>query len=288
MVIFNFFGYNIVGFPSSGARISSFFNDELIMGSYLSRLFPLLFALFLIKEKQKFEIYYIGFLFILVDVFIYISGERTAFFFLNLSTVFIIILIKKYQKFRFVTLFISIVLVSILTFSSDKISERMIKSPVESMGLLKDSQTKNIFTPNHDSLIKTAYNMFLDKPLIGHGPKSFRLICKNEKYQVGILPCSTHPHNFYIQLLAETGIVGFLFLLIALSYVIYTASRQLKTIMFRQKRFLSDYQVCLLAGILITVWPFSPNGNFFNNWLMIVYSLPVGFYLQSVFTKKKD
>ena len=185
------------------------------------------------------------------------------FFFLNLSTVFIIILIKKYQKFRFVTLFISIVLVSILTFSSDKISERMIKSPVESMGLLKDSQTKNIFTPNHDSLIKTAYNMFLDKPLIGHGPKSFRLICKNEKYQVGILPCSTHPHNFYIQLLAETGIIGFLFLLIALSYVIYTASRQLKTIMFRQKRFLSDYQVCLLAGILITVWPFSPNGNFF-------------------------
>ena len=283
-----FFGYNIVGFPSSGARISSFFNDELIMGSYLSRLFPLLFALFLIKKKQKYEIYYIGFLFILVDVLIYISGERTAFFFLNLSTVFIIILIKKYQKFRFVTLFISIVLVSILTFSSDKISERMIKSPVESMGLLKDSQTKNIFTPNHDSLIKTAYNMFLDKPLIGHGPKSFRLICKNEKYQVGILPCSTHPHNFYIQLLAETGIIGFLFLLIALSYVIYTASRQLKTIMFRQKRFLSDYQVCLLAGILITVWPFSPNGNFFNNWLMIVYSLPVGFYLQSVFTKKKD
>ena len=283
-----FFGYNIVGFPSSGARISSFFNDELIMGSYLSRLFPLLFALFLIKEKQKFEIYYIGFLFILVDVLIYISGERTAFFFLNLSTVFIIILVKKYQKFRIVTLFISIVLISILTFSSDKISERMIKSPVESMGLLKDSQTKNIFTPNHDSLIKTAYNMFLDKPLIGHGPKSFRLICKNEKYQVGILPCSTHPHNFYIQLLAETGIVGFLFLLIALSYVIYTASRQLKTIIFRQKRFLSDYQVCLLAGILITVWPFSPNGNFFNNWLMIVYSLPVGFYLQSVFTKKKD
>jgi O-antigen ligase len=30
------------------------------MGSYLSRLFPLLFALFLIKKK-KFEIYFIGF-----------------------------------------------------------------------------------------------------------------------------------------------------------------------------------------------------------------------------------
>ena len=81
---FQFFvGYNLVGFPIPGAglRLSSFFGDELIMGSYLSRLFPLLFALFLIKKKNKFEIYYIGFLFILVDVLIYISGERTSFFF---------------------------------------------------------------------------------------------------------------------------------------------------------------------------------------------------------------
>ena len=59
------------------------------------------------------------------------------------------------------------------------------------------------------ALIKTAFNMFLDKPILGHGPKMFRVICKNEKYQVGIKPCDTHPHNFYIQLLAETGIIGF-------------------------------------------------------------------------------
>ena len=43
----------------------------------------------------------------------------------------------------------------------------------------------------------------------------------------------------------------------------------------------------LLAGILITVWPLTTNGNFFNNWLMVVYSLPVGFYLQSFYGKNK-
>ena len=283
-----FTGTNLVGFKISGNRISSFFGDELIMGSYLSRLFPLFFALFLLKEKNKYEIYYIGVLFILIDVLIYISGERTAFFFLNLSTLFIIILIKEYQKFRLITFLLALVIIGSLSFNSEELSNRMIKGPAESMGLLKESQSKNIFTPNHDSLIKTAFNMFLDKPILGHGPKSFRLICKEENYKVGINPCSTHPHNFYIQLLAETGIVGFSFLLISFFYVLYCFYRQLKSIFFKQKRYLSDYQVCLLAGILISVWPFSPNGNFFHNWLIIVYSLPVGFYLQSIYSKKKS
>ena len=68
--------------------------------------------------------------------------------------------------------------------------------------------------------------------------------------------------------------------------VFYAAFKHLIFIIFMQKRFLTDYQVCLLAGILISVWPFSPNGNFFHNWLMIVYSLPVGLYLQSIYSKK--
>ncbi|MDA9880677.1 O-antigen ligase family protein [Candidatus Pelagibacter sp.] len=281
-----FIGTNLIGFKISGIRVSSFFGDELIMGSYLSRLFPLLFALFLVKKKQIFEIYFIGFLFILVDVLIFMSGERSAFFFLNLSTVFIIILIKEYQKFRLITFFIAIVCVIILSLNSSNLNERMFKGPAEDMGLVKSSKEAVIFSKAHDSLIRTAYDMFKDQPILGHGPKMFRVKCKDEKYATGIKSCMTHPHNFYVQLLAETGIFGFLFLFSALVFVIYTALRQFKSIIFSQKRFLTDYQVCLLAGILITVWPLTTNGNFFNNWLMIVYSLPVGFYLQSIYYKK--
>ena len=147
------------------------------------------------------------------------SGERSSFFFLNLSTVFIIILIKEYQKFRLVTFIIAIICVVILSLNSSKLNQRMFIGPAEDMGLIKSSKEPVIFSPIHNDHIRTAYNMFKDKPIFGHGPKMFRVICKDEKYAVGRFPCSTHPHNFYIQILAELGIVGFLFILTFFLYL---------------------------------------------------------------------
>ena len=282
-------GTNIVGLPKAGDRISSFFGDELIMGSYLSRLFPLMFALFVIKEKKNiYESYSMGIVFILIDILIYVSGERAAFVLFNISTIFIIILIKEYQKFRLVTFIVALFFIGSITYFDDGVRKRMINTTAEQMGLTSNSKQKSIFTPEHDILIRTAYNMFLDKPLVGQGPKMFRVLCKDEQYAVGRLPCAAHPHNFYVQLLAETGIIGFSFLFSVFAYVLYCAYRQFKSMVLRQKRYLSDYQVCLLTGILITVWPITTNGNFFNNWLMIAYSLPLGFYLHSIYGKNKE
>ena len=54
-----------------------------------------------------------------------------------------------------------------------------------------------------------------------------------------------------------------------------------------RKRNLTNYQIILSVTTLITFWPFSPAGNVFNNWLLIVYSLPLSFYFNEFFGYKK-
>ena len=303
----HFTGINFFGAKISGIRVSSLFGDELILGSYLSRLFPLFFAIFVIKKnKSKLEIYYVSVLFILIEVLIFISGERTAFFLLNLSTIFIIIFISKYKLLRLTIFLVSFTIIGILNFSNENLYFRYVELTIQNIGLtnyfksdslnnLEKPNQNNIenleyqnterlyfFSPGHDSLVRTGFNMFLEKPILGFGPKLFRFNCDDLRFAEGVTPCDTHPHNFYIQLLAETGLIGFLFLFGLLLYFIFLVLKHTIFYFFHNKKLLSDYQICLLSGLLITIWPLIPSGSIFNNQLMLFYGLQMGFFKKSI------
>ena len=103
-----------------------------------------------------------------------------------------------------------------------------------------------------------AINIWKDKPFFGSGLKSFRVLCGFEKYKTisknDANRCSTHPHNFYFELLAETGIFGF-FLLV--SFFIIT----LKRINF----FKNKNRIFFLIIFIISIWPIGTSGSLFNN-----------------------
>ena len=116
--------------------------------------------------------------------------------------------------------------------------------------------------------------MFKDKPILGHGPKLFRIVCKDYKYNKTEDVCSTHPHNFYLQLLAETGLLGFYFILIALFFVLKEA-----ILILLKKKYASSQEICLLGAFFLTLWPLVPNGNLFNNYMLVNLSIIIVFYL---------
>ena len=48
---------------------------------------------------------------------------------------------------------------------------------------------------------------------------------------------------------------------------------------FKKFFLISDANLCFFAAIYINLWPIVPTGSFFNNWLSIIYFLPIGLIL---------
>ncbi len=278
---------NIFGNPvdQGSKRIRLLFNDQYILGSYLSRLFPVFLALTLLlfKDKKNFIIL-ISCLFVLIETLIFLSGERVAFFFNTLSAFFVIIMIKNYKKIRLITLLLSFFSIILITIYDDTAKKRIWDQTINQLGI--NSTKLNIFSEVHQSHYLSAYKMFQDNKLIGIGIRNFRNYCDEGRYKTHKSSCSTHPHNTYVQLLSETGLIGFAFGLILFFYFAFKMLNHLKGALFKKHYLFNDFQICLLAAIFITIWPFAPSGNFFNNWISIIYYFPVGFFLWSV--KNKD
>ena len=258
-------------------RISGLFGDELIIGSFLSRLLPLLLICYVFIKDEKINKNIIFLTFLFIYLCIVFSGERTSVFF-SIITIFTIIVIFGENIFKKIVLFFIFFSFTIaLIFSNQILFDRIFK---ETNNQIFENKKINIFSKEHTSHYQTAYKMFLDNPILGHGPKSFRIICNDKKYYKNIHSCTTHPHNTYLQLLAETGLISTLmvFFIFILNSFFYTK--------YLFKSIKNINQISFYLPFIITLFPFVPNGNFFNNWLSIVSYLSVSVSVYFIFYKK--
>ena len=119
--------------------------------------------------------------------------------------------------------------------------------------------------------------MYEKNKFFGVGNKMFRKLCNNKDYYYNEFSCSTHPHNTYVQILAENGLVGMLFITTLFIYITAILFKEFIVRNFKKIKTLDDKALLILIGIFLNLWPIIPTGNFFNNWLSILIYFPIGF-----------
>ena len=288
-----FTGENLLGLEIQNQRISSLFGEEKVLGTFLVRMIMLLIGIKIFLNEKNFKIH-IAFFLLTTDILIFLSGDRAPFFLLNLSAIYLIVMCKDLKLLRSVILFTSIVIILAISLSDSQVKDRVFTKTFEDFGLLdskpiytiENNRSNFIMSPQHENYYTVAYRIFRDKPYFGSGTSSFKYLCNEDKFKIDQYSCSSHPHNIYLELLAETGLVGFGFIFSLLLFLVYFSLKHLYSKFFFKKIVFKDYEICYLACFLITLWPLIPTGSFFNNWLSILYFLPIGFFISSKIDKK--
>ena len=287
------FEYNnenrIYGFKSIyEARISSFFGDEYIMGSYVVRLLPLLiFSLLWLNIKPSLFYFILFITFVISGILILLSGERAAFLLFFIVFTFFILL-KNFRIFFFINVILFFTIFSYLI-QNQNIKERF-------LGFLKKDYYENkefiFFTKEHHSMMITSLKIIKSNFLFGTGSESFRYLCKDDEYKTITYPnndigqedigCSTHPHNIFLQIFVEYGLIGIILFLIIFFKVIYSLCINIKkynSIKFTIYKNTNLSKTFLYLSLFINMFPLIPSGSFFNNWFSIILYLPIGFIL---------
>jgi len=294
--IFQFFnGSNFFGFEIIKGRVSSFFQEELILGSFLVRLIPIiLWFIFFLKIDLIKNFFYSVVFFSFYLISIYISGERTSFFLCMILLLSLFIIIKKLRTIITYSSLILLIFAFTCSYfkigSTDVASRMFIKTfnQITDNKLIKQknnigtnenfTQNLKLYSTDHEGHIKLAFKLFNESKIFGAGPKGFRYYCRTVNYDSDVGICSTHPHNITIQIITELGLIGLMFYIFAGCFVLYNFFKLLINKKYTDQ-YLSFYAITL--GLIINLFPLIPGGNFFNNWISLFLYYNIGFYLYS-------
>jgi O-antigen ligase len=171
-------GSNIIGYKAHEERISSFFGTKLIMGSFVARTLPVVLAIsFLVNFSYK--IFFQIFILIISGTLVFLSGERTSLaYYLITLTSYIVLTFNKKNIFKIIFLFT--VMFSLLIFIKPSSVKRFVSSTLMQFKEV-DNQFINL-SYRHQLHFITAFNIFSDKKILGHGVNSFRHLCFKDEY----------------------------------------------------------------------------------------------------------
>ena len=193
------------------------------------------------------------------------------------STIFVKLSFKRTLVVGILTLIIGYV--SINTFSS--LTKRCLDQKVNCLEVKE--QHVNIFDQIPIKNFNTSYwgawrggiQQGLENPILGVGPSGSRHTCGllKDHWLPGKNFCGNHPHNFYVQLFAETGFIGLGFGTLMFFFIMklcYKARKQ--------------YFSCKMASTAFVIpfgifFPFQHFGSFYGQWGNLFIWFAIGFAL---------
>ena len=275
------FGKNILGFSSyMPGRLSGVLNDELKIGNYYLGFYFISVASIITYFKKNNYLILLSIIFFTIISFL--IGERA-----NFIKVFVglIIFLIFWDKFSFKIKIISSVLIIfiILLFVnfdknlSGRFNNQFFKVIYQDKGI-----SNYLHISQYGAHYATALKIFKNYPLTGIGIKNFWKECGKEKYYDKRFlsteaRCSTHPHQFHLEILSELGVFGYFLFVI---FFIYFLTRGI--INYKQNK--NILHLGSLIFVFISIFLPIPTGSFFTTYGATIFW--INFSLVLIFEKE--
>ena len=279
-------GEDIFGYKGIKNNLAGPFGNELIAGGYIQRFSIFSFFLIPLFYQQNFSRYLnylIPILFIIFFITIILSGNRMPLLFFLFSTSLIIIFNKQTRKFFLPALLVTTVIFYLFINLNSKVNEnfRAFYDQISKMTVIViEKDLKNNYVPPYLREFLTFYDTWLMHKYIGGGIKNFRYYCHKrpniDKNSKSI--CNMHPHNYYLEILTETGIVGFSLITLAFLTIIHLTliKKYLLTSALNKNKIIVPFIFLFLAEI----FPIKSTGSFFTTgnatYLFIIIGILIG------------
>ena len=274
------YGSNTLGFYNlMPGRLSGFFNQELKIGNLYSSfyLIVLSFVLSLKSINLRFKnknlkklnfnpLYFLILFFIIISFFI---GERSNFIkVIIISTLFIFFVSDQWVKNLKIISIAFLISIAVISSSKnlhwrywDAFLRPIIYSPTQFI-------EKSYYFIHY----KSAIQVFKNHKLFGVGLKNYRKEVVKEEYPD---LASIHPHQVHFEILAELGIVGYLFFV---TFFLITIFKSIKS-------YLKTKDIFILSGILyvtVSLLPILPTGSFFTSFGATVFWMNYAFMTMGI------
>ena len=293
-----FYGKDIFGFVGQNRKLSGPFGDEFIAGGFIQRYS--LFAFFLLPiffsnhKLNKYNKYFIPILFIIFFSALIMTGNRMPTIVFLFSVTLILIFQKQTRKFLIPFVIIFSLIFSIFFKSNITVRNNFLSFYAEISKMTQLVADKDFFNKNSNWYLKefsSFYHTWLINKYIGGGIKNFRYYC-HVRPQIVKDPnfvCNMHPHNYYLEILTETGVIGFTLVIIIFLYILYLS--------FIKKYFLNsnlknnNLIIPFIFIFLAEIFPLKSTGSFFttgnSTYLFLLIGIIIGLARQQNLIENK-